>query len=297
VQAFKDLRKEHPAFKIVFLYCSQSQLEGRQDYGFHPLKSACGSISAAIFKECEIIVNLFGELCADFMDDLIFIDSSHPKPRGIQTVKAALDRGLKQGSAGSNFSDPHLKDLRAQLCTRGWNQMQATLSQVREMVAIINREFKARGHGVVKTRLNCLLLGESGTGKERIAKILHSDSEEGTTAKPQVVIDCTAIPHGLIESELFGCVKGAFTGATNRKCQVESADGGVIFLDEIGLVDKSSQAKLLRLIEERQYRKVGEDVCSSEHRALALLATNCRRFGPVRDAKMGDLKNEHFGAS
>lgn len=109
---------------------------------------------------------------------------------------------------------------------------------------------------VASTDMTVLILGESGTGKEVVARNLHYYSAR--VRKPFVAINCGAIPRDLLESELFGHEKGAFTGAhTNRKGKFEAADGGTIFLDEIGDMPKDMQVKLLRIIQERQFQKVG----------------------------------------
>lgn len=102
-----------------------------------------------------------------------------------------------------------------------------------------------------------LLLGETGTGKERVARAVHELSPR--RAKRFIAINCAAVPAELLESELFGYVKGAFTGATaDRKGLFEEADGGSLFLDEIGDMRPSLQAKLTRALEERAVRRVGE---------------------------------------
>ncbi|MGD2167296.1 MAG: sigma-54 dependent transcriptional regulator, partial [Gammaproteobacteria bacterium] len=101
-----------------------------------------------------------------------------------------------------------------------------------------------------------LLLGESGAGKEVVARTIHQRSQR--SAGPFVPVECTGLPEALFESELFGHEKGAFTGAINaRPGLVESAAGGTLFLDEVGEIDLSEQVKLLRLLETRQYRRVG----------------------------------------
>ena len=101
-----------------------------------------------------------------------------------------------------------------------------------------------------------LLLGESGTGKELAAEAIHAMS--GRSDKPLVTLECAGLTDTLFESELFGHVKGAFTGAaTTKKGLVEQADGGTLFLDEIGDVPLSMQVKLLRLLETGTFRKVG----------------------------------------
>jgi DNA-binding NtrC family response regulator len=102
----------------------------------------------------------------------------------------------------------------------------------------------------------CLVLGETGTGKELVARAIHYESAR--SAGPFVAVDCSAIPPSLIESELFGHVEGAFTGAReDRRGQIEMADGGTLFLDEIGDMELSMQVRLLRTLEERRLRPVG----------------------------------------
>jgi two-component system response regulator PilR (NtrC family) len=109
---------------------------------------------------------------------------------------------------------------------------------------------------VAPTRANVLIVGESGTGKERIAKRLHYGSEN--RSGPFVPLNCGAIPENLIESELFGHTKGAFTGAdTNKHGMFEAARGGTLFLDEIGELPIALQPKLLRTLQERTVKPVG----------------------------------------
>lgn len=101
-----------------------------------------------------------------------------------------------------------------------------------------------------------LIEGESGTGKEVAARVIHRNSPRA--AKPFVPINCAAIPEGLLESELFGYEKGAFTGAAGlKKGRLEVADGGIVFLDEIGELAPPLQVKLLRVLQERQFERVG----------------------------------------
>jgi Nif-specific regulatory protein len=109
---------------------------------------------------------------------------------------------------------------------------------------------------VARTGTTVLLLGESGTGKERFSRMQHLASERA--AGPFVAINCAAIPASLIESELFGHEKGAFTGATAmKKGKIELANGGTLFLDEIGDLDLDLQTKLLKVLEDREIQRVG----------------------------------------
>ena len=119
---------------------------------------------------------------------------------------------------------------------------------MREVDGLIDRAARAIA--------NVLLRGETGTGKEVAARAIHGRGPRADG--PFVAVNCAALPDQLLESELFGYEKGAFTGATNRKPgRVELAEGGTLFLDEIGDVSPSVQAKLLRLLQEREYQPLG----------------------------------------
>ena len=137
-------------------------------------------------------------------------------------------------------------------------------SQMREVFKLIG--------SVANTRTNILIQGESGTGKELVAKAIHFNSPY--RSEPFIVINCSAISDTLLESELFGHVKGAFTDAVcETKGKFEIAGKGTLFLDEVGDVSPSLQSKLLRVIETRDFMKVGgEKVLKTEARIIA--ATN-----------------------
>jgi DNA-binding NtrC family response regulator len=101
-----------------------------------------------------------------------------------------------------------------------------------------------------------LIRGETGTGKELIARAIYQHSDR--SQQPFIVVNCVAIPETLLESELFGHEKGAFTGATERRVgRFEAADGGTLFLDEVSEIDPSVQVKILRVLEQRQFERVG----------------------------------------
>jgi DNA-binding NtrC family response regulator len=117
-------------------------------------------------------------------------------------------------------------------------------------------ELKAMLQKVAPSNANVLILGESGVGKEYIAKLLHTASSRRDS--PYIVVDCGSTPAGILESELFGHVKGSFTHAIqDKKGLIEAAHGGTLFLDEIGNISADMQSRLLRFLEERKIRQVG----------------------------------------
>lgn len=136
-----------------------------------------------------------------------------------------------------------------------------SLNRVRQMIA-----------RAAPTRASVLITGESGVGKELVARAVHEQSERAKG--PFVVVHCAALSESLIESELFGFEKGAFTGAENlHKGRFELADGGTIFLDEIGEINLSTQVKLLRVLQERTFERVGGEK-SVEVDVRVVAATN-----------------------
>jgi len=136
---------------------------------------------------------------------------------------------------------------------------------------------------IANTPTNVLILGETGTGKELFARAIHEASYR--KKKPFVAINCASLPENLLESELFGFVKGAFTGATSdKKGLLEIADGGTVFLDEIGDLPLSLQAKLLRVIEDKEIRPLGS-VISKKVDLRFISATNKNLIEEVREGK------------
>jgi transcriptional regulator with GAF, ATPase, and Fis domain len=128
------------------------------------------------------------------------------------------------------------------------------------------------GLNVADTKTGVLINGESGTGKELMANLIHFNS--GREGKPYIKINCGAIPETLLESELFGHEKGAFTDANSRRVgRFEEADGGTLFLDEIGEMSMQAQVRLLRVLQDGEFTRIGgKDVISSDVRIIA--ATN-----------------------
>jgi sigma-54 specific flagellar transcriptional regulator A len=161
------------------------------------------------------------------------------------TDKWAVSISLRQEEY-KTYSDNRTRERRLASVERLKGQSKA-IATIKQMIT-----------QVAETDATVLILGESGTGKEVIAKALHDASYRGT--KPFVPVNCGAIPAELLESELFGHEKGAFTGAlSSRQGRFELAEGGSLFLDEIGDMPLPMQVKLLRVIQERTFERVGSN--------------------------------------
>ena len=141
----------------------------------------------------------------------------------------------------------------------------------------------ARAEMVASTKSTVLITGETGTGKELVARVIHDRSAQ--REMPLIKVNCAAIPETLLESELFGHVRGAFTGATsNKKGKFALADGGTIFLDEIGTLTPTLQAKLLRVLQEREIEPLGsERIETIDVRVIAATNRDLRQM--VADGK------------
>ena len=136
---------------------------------------------------------------------------------------------------------------------------------------------------VAPTDISVLVIGESGVGKEFIPKIIHSESRR--KHQPYIVVNCGAIPEGTIDSELFGHEKGAFTGATStRKGYFEMADGGTIFLDEVGELPLQTQVRLLRVLESGDFMKVGSSQIQKTNVRI-IAATNVNMMKAIQEGR------------
>jgi two-component system response regulator PilR (NtrC family) len=166
------------------------------------------------------------------------------KPFKVDELTVLIDRALERRALQTENVA-----LKATLDARAANaRLLGTSARMQEVFELI--------HKVAPTRTTILLTGESGTGKELVARAIHSRGPRAS--EPFIAINCGAIPETLIESELFGHTKGSFTGATADKPGLfERADGGTVFLDEIGELPLSMQVKLLRVLQERKVRRVG----------------------------------------
>ena len=140
------------------------------------------------------------------------------------------------------------------------------------------------------TPASMLILGESGTGKELVAQTIHQLSPR--SHHPFVALNCAAIPDTLLESEIFGHEKGAFTGATDRRAGCfELADRGTLFLDEIAEMTPATQVKLLRVLQERKFRRLGGRT-EQEVDVRVLAATN---IDPATAIREGRLREDQIG--
>jgi DNA-binding NtrC family response regulator len=154
-------------------------------------------------------------------------------------------------------------------------------SKMKELYSLVKR--------VGESNVSVLILGESGVGKERIARLIHQMSPRAK--QPFVVVDCGSTPAGLLESELFGHVKGSFTHAVNdKKGLIETADKGTLFLDEIGNISVDMQVRLLRFLEDRKIRRIG-DLKENSVDCRVVAATNSDL---VEDIKAGAFREDLY---
>ena len=221
--------------------------------------------------------------------DLILTDLKMPKVDGIEFLKAVKEitqetmvilitayaspetavSAMKEGAYDYIEKGFNIEDIKtiisSALSKKGVKREDALfIKEVEDAVSFGNMIGKSKGmlkvYSVIKkvseTPTNVLILGESGTGKELVARAIHENSQRKNM--PFAVINCGGVPESLLESELFGYVKGAFTGAYGDKAGLfEVARGGTIFLDEIGDLPALLQVKLLRVVQEKTFRRVG----------------------------------------
>ena len=166
------------------------------------------------------------------------------KPFEAESVMLTIDRAIERRA----LEEENRRLRRAVDQTSAFGDLIGASPAMREIFALIRK--------VAHSRASVLITGESGTGKEVVARTIHYHGSR--SANPFIPINCTAIPEGLLESELFGHVRGAFTGAhTSKQGLFEKARGGTLFLDEIGDMGLGLQSKLLRVLQDREIRPVG----------------------------------------
>lgn len=178
----------------------------------------------------------------------------------LQMTKNAIENGQLQQQLQRKTEE--VSSLKRKVAAR--NQMVGESEAIQHVRAIINK--------VAPTEARVLITGENGTGKEVVARLLHEQSARANG--PMVEVNCAAIPSELIESELFGHMKGSFTGAVkDRAGKFEQADGGTLFMDEIGDLSLAAQAKVLRALQENEVTRVGSDKTTKVN-VRVLAATN-----------------------
>jgi Nif-specific regulatory protein len=203
----------------------------------------------------SVPVKVQGEIMGVLSVDRLFADegSGHQSDIRLLTVLASLigqavklSRSVEQGRQALVREKEQLQSE-----VKGRYQLANVVGGSRKM-----HEVYATVERVAPTRSTVLIRGESGTGKELIARALHYNSPRAD--KPFIRVSCAALPATLLESELFGHERGAFTGATElRRGRFELADSGTLFLDEIGEIDVATQVKLLRVLQERKFERLG----------------------------------------
>jgi DNA-binding NtrC family response regulator len=191
------------------------------------------------------------------------------KPLDLERIEMLVERCLRDGALRQRVQQYNEEAAEAYALPR-------LVGRTPQMVEI----YKTIGT-LAPTRTPVLIRGETGTGKEIIARAIHYNSDRAT--EPFVAINCTALPETLLESELFGHVRGAFTGATSdRRGRFELAGAGTLFLDEIGDIGAGFQAKLLRVLQEREFEPLGSER-SRRTEACVIAATHRDLEGQVRD--------------
>ena len=278
-------------------------------------------------KEYNVRTAISGEACLKIIEedlpDLVLLDIQMPGIDGIETLKRLRDRepripvvmmsahatiekaveSMKLG-AYDFITKPFASD---RLLITVKNAL--TTSSLKQEIAELRSELKTRytfanivGQSgrmqevfraiekIVDSNVTVLIQGESGTGKELIARAIHYSSKI-KTKRPFVAVNCSALPDSLLESELFGHEKGAFTGAAGKRIgKFEVSNNGSIFLDEIGLMSQMTQAKLLRVLQEREFERVGgNELVKVNVRVIS--ATNVDLEEAV---KKGDFREDLF---
>lgn len=224
----------------------------RELYGFsdQPKRQRCYEVSHQNTVPCD----LAGEACP-LKESLKTGENSrvlhiHHTPRGQEYVNVELWPVKDRNTDEVEYFIEQIYPSDVAATVSAPDRMVGRSRLFQEMLDLVER--------VARSTTNVLLLGESGTGKEMVAQTVHRLSDRRD--EPFVPVECTGLPDTLFESELFGYVKGAFTGAlANKTGLVAAAENGTLFLDEIGDIPMAEQVKLLRLLETRRYRQVGSN--------------------------------------
>ena len=236
--AVETLEAQTPELVITDLYLDKTRTHGLEILQkARALSPPSTVIVITAYATIETAVDAMKKGAFDYLE----------KPFKVEDLRLCIQRALSYNEAISENVY-----LRKQLKKKyQFNQLIGNSPQMQEVFKMIER--------VADTDSTILILGESGTGKELVAKALHFNSRRQFA--PFIPINCSALPENLLESELFGHCKGAFTGAINdKKGLFQEADGGTIFLDEIGSMPPVLQSRLLRVLQDKEVRRVGDNV-------------------------------------
>src|SRR5213083_400854 len=221
--------------------------------------------------------------------EVIVITGQGNIPRSVEAVKAGAFDFLEKPVDAERLLDKLEKALKQKSLMDENEQLKAKLQDRYGLGNVVGKSKKMQElfdliESVAASEANILIQGENGTGKELIANAIHYNSKR--SKGPFIKINCAAIPKDLIESELFGYKKGAFTGANMDKIGLfEMAEGGSLLLDEIGEMPPYLQTKLLRVLQEREYRPIGSDrIVRVDFRLIC--ATNIDLDAALRDGKL-----------
>src|SRR5213076_3295262 len=221
--------------------------------------------------------------------EVIVITGQGNIPRSVEAVKAGAFDFLEKPVDAERLLDKLEKAIKQKALIDENEQLKARLQDRYKFQNVVGKSKKMQElfeliESVAASEANILIQGENGTGKELIANAMHQKSKRAKG--PFIKINCAAIPQDLIESELFGYKKGAFTGATmDKEGLFEMAEGGSLLLDEIGEMPPYLQTKLLRVLQEREYRPIGSDrIVRVDFRLIC--ATNIDLDAALRDGKL-----------
>ncbi len=245
-------------------------------------------------KHYEVNTVISGEACLkyirDQIPDLVLMDIQMPGIDGIETLKrvkefdsripvvmmsahGTIERAVRSMKLGAyDFITKPIERERLLITVKNALMTSSLKREVDELKSELKSKYTFKNiigqsgvmqevfksvEKIVDSNVTVLIQGESGTGKELIARAIHNHSRTRSN-RPFVAVNCTALPESLLESELFGHEKGSFTGAVGRRVgKFEQASSGTIFLDEVGLMSPTTQAKVLRVLQEREFERVG----------------------------------------
>lgn len=248
-----------------------------------PSEPVCIMLTA--YGNVETAVEAMKRGATDFLSKPIDVD------RLEEILKKALTKRAEKIEERKTRLDAKIEKARAQKKHAAATQVANGHFELGDIIAQSPkmREVVERATQAAHSKATITITGETGTGKELIAHLIHVSSPRAD--KPFVPVHCAAIPSNLLESELFGYEKGAFTGAVNRRIgRFEAADGGTIFLDEIGEIDAATQVKLLRFLETKTLERIGGN--ESIHVDVRIVCATNRDLKAL--AQSGDFRSDLY---